>query len=163
MSKKIIIGFIVFVGIMFIAILLGLFILFSSLNKEKIALTSDEFVNTFQSKGYEIVNITDQYSDYAYIQNAYIAHNGKYKIEFYNIENSDYATSFFNYNKTLFEESKGSVNSSSSANMNNYSKYTLDTNGKYKVVSRIDNTVIYINADNEFKKEIKEILDEIDY
>ena len=47
--------------------------------------------------------------------------------------------------------------------LKNYSKYTLLSSGKYMVVSRINNTVIYVNADANYKDNIKNILDELGY
>lgn len=35
--------------------------------------------------------------------------------------------------------------------MSNYSKYALSTSGEYKVVSRIENTAVYLNVDSSYK------------
>jgi len=47
--------------------------------------------------------------------------------------------------------------------MGNNSKYTLKTNGEYKVVSRIEDTVIYVDVDEKYEDDVKEILKEIGY
>lgn len=67
------------------------------------------------------------------------------------------------YQIEFFESTKGSNSSESSASLKNYSKYVLSTNGKYKVISRIDNTVIYCDIDDNYKSVVKEVLEEIDY
>ncbi len=47
--------------------------------------------------------------------------------------------------------------------MKNYSTYSLTTNGKYKYLSRIDNTLIYIDASDDYKDAIKDIIKELGY
>ena len=56
-------------------------------------------------------------------------------------------------------------NSSVQTNINgkNYSKYTLSSDGKYMIVSRINNTVVYLDVDSSYKDEIKTILNELGY
>lgn len=104
-------------------------------------------------------------ASYDYITKVYLAINSssEYQIEFYELSNSDYASSFYNNNKSIFEKSKSSSNVETSISSGNNSKYTLTTNRKYKVVSRIDNTIIYVNADEGFKTEIKDLLKELGY
>ena len=72
-----------------------------------------------------------------------------YQIEFYDLSNVDYASSFSSNNKSIFEESKSSSAVETSVSRSNDSKYTLVTNCKYKLVSRIKNTVIYVNVDED--------------
>ena len=47
--------------------------------------------------------------------------------------------------------------------MGNTSRYTLKANSKYKVISRIENTFIFINAPQEKSEEIDKILKELNY
>lgn len=86
-----------------------------------------------------------------------------YQIEFYELSDEENAIKFYNNNQSIFESTKGSNSSESSASLKNYSKYVLSTNGKYKVISRIDNTVIYCDIDDNYKSVVKEVLEEIDY
>lgn len=104
-------------------------------------------------------------ASYDYITQVYLAIDDsyKYQIEFYELSDADYASSFYNNNKSIFEESKSSSAVETSVSSGNNSKYTLVTNGKYKVVSRIDNTVIYVNVDDEYKAEVKDLLEELGY
>ena len=138
---------------------------YSILNKEKESITSEEFKSIMESKGYKIVEITSQYAQYGYIEKAYIAttNDRKYQIEFYTLSNDESAIYFYNTNKTIFENSKQGVTSETNAELKNYSKYTLNNNGKYNVISRINNTAIYINEDEQYKDIIKDLLKEIGY
>ena len=47
--------------------------------------------------------------------------------------------------------------------LTNSEKYSLKTGGRYMVISRIENTVVYVNASDTYKKEIDETLKEINY
>lgn len=133
--------------------------------KDKKSITADEFKNTMESNDYIVQEATDQFSEYDYVKKVYIAlsSDSSYQIEFYQLSDEDYATSFYNNNKSIFEKSKSSKNSETSVSMSNYSKYTLQTNGKYKVISRIGNTAIYLNVDTEYKADVKSILKELGY
>lgn len=45
----------------------------------------------------------------------------------------------------------------------NYVLYTIDTNGRYDVISYVGNTAVYARCNSENKKEIDKILEAIDY
>ena len=131
----------------------------------KTALTSEDFKSKMEGNSFVVQDATSQMASYDYITQVYLAIDDsyKYQIEFYELSDADYASSFYNNNKSIFEESKSSSAVETSVSSGNNSKYTLVTNGKYKVVSRIDNTVIYVNADEDYKTEIKDLLKELGY
>jgi hypothetical protein len=116
-------------------------------------------------KGYSVQDASSQFSEYSYIKQVYIAvsEDYSYQIEFYELSDDSYATTFYNNNESIFESSKGDAAIETSIGLNNYSKYTLSSNGKYMVVSRIDNTVIYVDVDENYKDAVKTILDELGY
>lgn len=161
MKKKVL--FIV-LGIILVAVL-GVTMLFVSLNKEKESMTATEFKTLMQEKGFVVSDATSQFSDYDYVKQVYVAapSDYSYKIEFYELSNLDYATMFYNNNKSIFESSKGNASGETNVSMKNYSKYSLSTNGKFKVVSRIDNTVIYLDVNSNQKDTVKDLLKELGY
>lgn len=154
----------ILVAIIVIAgIIVGVVIINKNLNKEPI--TVSEFKNIMEDKDFEIMDAKDQFEDYDYIEKVYLAleEDYEYQIEFYKLDEEDDAINFYNTNKRIFEDSKSSASAETSVSMGNNSKYTLATGDKYKVVSRIENTVIYLNVDEEYKDEVKDILKEIGY
>lgn len=161
MKKKIL--FIV-LGIILVVVIGGI-ALFSSLTKEKESMTSSEFKTLMESKGFVVSDSTSQFSQYGYIEQVYVAvpSGYAYQIEFYELSDEEYAISFYNNNKSIFESSKGNDSAETSVSMKNYSKYTLSTGGKYKVVSRINNTVVYLNVDSSHKDTVKDLLKELGY
>ena len=161
MKKKIII-LIVIVIIVIIAIL-G--VVFFNLNKEKTSITASSFYTTMSEKGYTVQDANNQFSDYDYIEQVYIAadKDRNYQIEFYELQDDSHATSFYNNNKSIFESSKENNSVETNTELKNYAKYTLSSNDKYMIVSRIDNTVIYVDVDDDYKDTVKSILDELGY
>ena len=135
------------------------------LNKEKEAISAEEFKSVMENKGYTIVDVTSQYAQYGYIEKAYIAitNDRQYQVEFYTLTDDEKAVYFYNINKTIFENSKQGLTSETNAELKNYCKYTLNNNGKYNVISRINNTAIYLDVDEEYKDIIKDLLKEIGY
>jgi len=140
-------------------------VVFMNLNKEKTSITSSEFYNIMSQKGYSLQDANNQFLDYNYIKQVYIALSSdySYQIEFYEFSDDSYATSFYNNNQSIFESSKGNASAQTNVGLKNYSKYTLSSNGRYMVVSRIDNTVIYVEVDDNYREDIKSILDELGY
>ena len=155
----------IFVGILVIAgIIVGVVILNKHLNKQPI--TVSEFKNIMEDKDFEIIDAIDQTDDYDNgIKKAYIAleEDYDYQIEFFKLDEEEDAIDLYKHNKEIFEDSKGSSSVETKVSMGNNSKYTLKTNGEYKVVSRIENTVIYADVDDKYEDEVNEILKEIGY
>ena len=157
-------------GILIIVVLIMLFValgctIISVLKKEKVSITMQEFKTIMEKKGFNIGDATSQYSSYGYIDNASIGmrDDGAYQIEFYTLNDDESAIYFYNTNKTIFENSKSGATSQTTSELSNYSKYTLKCNDEYKVVSRINNTVVYVNVEDAYEGEVKDILKEIGY
>ncbi len=164
MKKSIIIVLII------IAIIIAIFgiilvSVFVNLTKEKTPMTASSFKNSMEQKGYIVSDANSQISEYDYIKQVYVAVDSdySYKIEFYELSDENYAMNFYNTNKSIFESSKGNASAETSAGLKNYSKYTLSSNGKYMVVSRIDNTVVYLNVDDSYKDTVNNLLNELGY
>lgn len=131
----------------------------------KTAINTDKFISTMESKGFVISDVTDQFAGVDFLNDVTVAmkDSGEYQIEFYNLKDESNAIEAFNINKEEFEKEKGSTSTESSASLKNYSTYSLTSNGKYMYVSRIDNTLIYLDVSKEYKDEVKEIINELGY
>lgn len=138
--------------------------IFIWLNKEKTPILAEDFYSIMEKKGYTMTDATSQFDQYTnYIKKAYIAQNTDYQIEFYELSSEENAISMYNTNKSRFESQKSDSSSYATVSMKNYSTYALTTNGKYKYISRIDNTMIYLDVDEEYKDTIKKLIKEIGY
>lgn len=151
------------------AIALAFAILFSMLClvgcTEKVSITAEDYRTIMEEMGYKLTDASEQFVDYDEITKVYVAisDNGAYQIEFYELSTADAAMRLFAGNKSIFEQSAGNASANSSVSAANYSNYKLAANGQYKVLSRIDNTMIYIDVPAEFKDEVKTALEELGY
>ncbi len=144
--------------------LIVLSFIFTACTNQK-TITSEEFKEILEKMKYNVIDIKEQYADYDSIKSAQVAINKdqNYQIEFYTLTDEKEAIAFFKENKKIFETSKSNNAKETSKELRKKSKYILNTNGKYKVISRIKNTVIYVNTDESFKKVTDKILDTIKY
>lgn len=148
-----------------VLILIVLTILLTACGVKKEALDEDEFIIIMKKEGFNIVNVENQFEQYGYFEDAYIAidPNSNYQIEFYELEDDNYAKRFYENNKQKFESQKSGKNVSSYKELINTGKYTLTTEESYKVVSRIEDTVVYLDVDKKYKEEVNNILKKLGY
>lgn len=165
MKKSLIIIIVICVIALIMIAGIGGYFFIKVLNQEKNPMTVDAFKSLIRDKGYTIIDAKEQFNEYDYIEDAYVAilDDGEYQIEFYKMSNEESAIMFYNNNKTIFESSISSSSAQTNNEMKNYSKYTLQSNNKYMAISRIEDTVIYVKVDIKYKDKIKDLLNEIGY
>ncbi|MCI8486731.1 MAG: hypothetical protein HFJ20_06665 [Clostridia bacterium] len=165
MKKSLIIIIVICVIALIMIASIGGYFLIKVLNQEKNPMTVDAFKSLIRDKGYTIIDVKEQFNEYDYIEDAYVAilDDGEYQIEFYKMSNEESAIMFYNNNKSIFESSISSSSAQTNNEMKNYSKYTLQSNNKYMAISRIEDTVIYVKVDIKYKDKIKDLLNEIGY
>ena len=146
-----------------ILLILVLALLFSScsLFKPKTMLTAEEFKTLMEGAGYTVEDVTAQY-DEGSADTVLIAYNEDYQIEFYALSTTDQAEEAFRVNKQTFEDTPG-VKSNTELNGSNFNYFAATTSDSYLVVSRVENTFIYVEEAAEFKDDIKEALNLLGY
>ncbi|MBE5932364.1 MAG: hypothetical protein E7263_02950 [Lachnospiraceae bacterium] len=139
-------------------------ILLFVIDREKESMTANEFCDEMEDEGYILVDVTSQYEAYG-IDEAYIAveQNQEYQIEFYELPSVSRAENMFATNKQNFKDRAGSSRVTSSYGFGNYDVYSLQSNGDFMYLCRVDNTLLYIDVDDSYKNEVREIIDELDY
>lgn len=139
-------------------------VFFVVVDMEKEYMSAKQFYYEMEDEGYVMVDITAQYEAYG-IDEAYLAvkPNQAYQIEFYELSSISKAESMFESNKDFFEDRAGSTRVRSSFGFSNYDTYSLTSNGDFMYLCRIDNTLLYIDVDDRYKEEVKEIIDELEY
>lgn len=152
-SKKIIVGILC---VLFLFVLTGC--------GKKNAITADDFKSLAKKNNYTVYDISNQYTRYPHIKSAIVARSSlNYQVEFYVLINDEYASSMFDSNKSIFENSKGNSSTYSSTSVGNYSTYSLTSNGYYMYLSRIDNTLLYLKVNDIYKKNVKNLVDDLGY
>lgn len=150
-----------------IALLIATMFGFSGCGQKKKSITSDEFQSIMKSKNFIVENGKSQYASYPEITECYLSapSDMSFTIEFYVLDSDSSAQNMFSKNKAIFEEAKEGSKSrfENSVSLANYSKYTLQVDDKYKAISRIDNTLIYVNTSARYKDDVSKILEELGY
>lgn len=113
--------------------------------------------------GYQIVDATEQFDKDLVDSVSLAVKDDKYQIEFFDFKSENDAIYSYNLNEKKFEDRKEAVSSYSSVKMGNHASYKLTTGGQYLVVSRIGDTLIYIDTTTDYKDEINDILKELGY
>lgn len=157
-------GLKIFIIVVSLLLVSAVVIVFLVLGKGKESITASEFYDEMNDEGLMVIDVTDQYASYG-IDEAYIAveSNQEYQIEFYELSSVSKAENMFETNKEYFEDRAGSKRVTSSYGFGNYDIYSLTSNGDFMYLCRIDNTLLYIDVDDSYKDEVKEIIDELDY
>ena len=131
----------------------------------KKAITIDEYKDIMSTNSFVLNDAKNRISVNSNIKDIYIAANPKdnYQIEFYVLESVDTAKTFFSENKTRFSKEVGKNKIETKSKKGNSEKYTVTSLGQYRLVSRIENTVIYLDTRESNKKKVDEILKELGY
>lgn len=164
--KGLIITLIVVVVLAVIAAVIGgAIFLVNLINNAKDPITSAKFESTMEKMDFVIYDAGQQYEEYDYIEEAIIAveEDEDFQIEFYVLEDDDSAVSFYNNNVKIFKNSASSVKASSTVNFKNGATFKLTSNGKYKMITRVENTVVYVDVDSEYKDDVEEIIKKLGY
>ena len=129
----------------------------------KKVITTEEFKTIAESREMITTDIKTQYESYAYVKEATSATTPNYQVVFYVLDTVENATNMYTTNKTLFESYKGDISSYATVDMKNYSTYSLDTNGNYYYLARVENTIFYAVVQDKYKDEIKAIVKDLGY
>lgn len=135
----------------------------SACNSKK-TINTEEFNSKVSQMGYQVVDVTNQYTSNNNIKSAVSAKaNEGYSILFFVFDDDVSATSMFNSNKSSFESYRAKPTDENSISFVNYSSYELTSSGYYMYTCRIDNTLIYVKAPDTYKENIKKLVKSIDY
>ncbi|MCL2517159.1 MAG: hypothetical protein FWF15_01225 [Oscillospiraceae bacterium] len=157
MMKKVLIIFI------FIAVIM---IFATGCSMSRTAITAEQFAKKAEEAGYFIQDYIE-YISADVVLDYLIAIRGTeeidYQIEFVVVSTVEQAITDYNNNKADFVAQKTGTSSYADVTMGNYAYYVLTTGGRHYVISRIENTFIYINAEEQYKTEISDFLKTIGY
>lgn len=137
---------------------------------DKKAITAEEFKNIISEKNFTINVPKDVYADefieQANIENGYLTkeiEDEEYRINFF--EFKDENSELYLYYKEIYTTrsgSNGNIKETIEKSMN-HTRYTAITNGKYVVLSRIGNTLIWGTIKADEKQKLIDLLNEIGY
>lgn len=130
----------------------------------KETLESSTFKTIMEKKNFNVIDQTSSViSENSAVEISYYAEtqDKRYAIEYYSFNGEVPAQAFYAKQQAIL----GSTGSQATTEVNvgNYSKYTMIHNGKFTAISRVSNTVVYVNANNDYANEIKTLLKDIGY
>ena len=148
--------------LLFVLILLSTLFITGCTTKE--TLEPNQFKTQIEKKGFIVVDQTSAVIHLnADLNYSYIATtpDERYAIEYYSFNGESGAQAFYAQKHADITATGGQV--STELNQGNYQKYTLNHNGKYTIISRISNTVVFVHADKNYMEEIKIIVKDVGY
>lgn len=151
-----------------IRLMIGLIIMIciiTALFNRKTAITAEKFKTTMEAKGFTVTDVTNQFASHGdYVTKAYIAQDDEnYQIEFYELSNLENATNFYHTNKKNFELQEANASKIHTIDRKKSAIYSIIANGRYKYLSRIDNTVIYIDESTSYQTSIQSVIKKLGY
>ena len=152
--KKILLG---------IICILSLFLLTGCVKKT--SLTTKQFKKVAEEHNLKTTDILNQYEEYNnIIKDATLAiKDDEWQIEFYIITNATEAKEMFKNNVNQLESLAKSTTMKTKVNMLNYNTFSQTTMDKYSYVSRVENTLLYLDVKIEKKDEVMAIVDALGY
>lgn len=140
------------------------------IGSDKKGISAEEFKSIISEKNFTI-NVpkdlwTDEIIEQANIENGYFTReieDEEYRINFF--EFKDENSALYLYYKQIYTTrngSNGNIAETSEKSMS-HTKYTAMVNGKYEVISRIGNTLVWGTINAEEKQKLIDFLDEIGY
>lgn len=150
-----------------VAVVLVCMMVFAGCGKPKEKISVDAFVSHMEQAGLTMMEQSDDIADDSGIIEVQVAlaEDNLYQVEFYQLDGVENAHYFYNAAKDGIEESYGEANGNVKTNVSasNYDKYTMSIEGRYYIVSRIDDTLVYVIASGDSKDIVKALVEEIGY
>lgn len=154
--------------------LVGLIASLSGCGLKKTAITAEEFSSKMEDKGYQMVDVLYQIEDQEKFDNVLFAMNldDGYKIEYYNFADEDSARTAYNQTANKFDKKYNVKMMSMNLTFNHSQSFYFTGQGKdadgnklesYVHISRVDDTMILVVADKEYRDDIKAIIKELGY
>ncbi len=126
----------------------------------KKALTDEEMESKLKNLGFNVNDITDSMEDSS-ISVVRTANNRKYQIEYYVFKSEDTAKDAYENNVKMFEANKTAKNNKKSSD--NYNKFIQKTDDYYNVITRIENTLVYVSVNIDYKSDVNKVLSKLGY
>lgn len=160
-SEKVALAIAIVIIITVISAIVGGIVLISKLiNHTKDSITADKFVSVMEDNGFEVTESKSRFLGIR-LDKGYIAKKDEYQIEFYTFKDLDSAKEFFRLNKAKYDTDSAKTRVDLSGR--NYSSFNIEADGKYKLLERVDKTVVCVNVDKEYKNDAKNMVDKLGY
>ena len=153
---------IIWISLIISAVVGGVFLFKNFVFKTKESITSEEFISKMEENHFNVTDVTKQLEgEDVEVKEGYVARKDNCQVEFYTFKNEDDADTFYKTTKVKLDSDTASTRIQFSGR--NYASFNIETNGKFKFLERINKTVVYVNVDNTYKNDIKDVLRDLGY
>ena len=155
---------IVLLGSFIVIISSGIMLMFSLFGGlPQTAITAEAFMQTAKAENFAVSDMTDEIDTQGVAASVLVAYGENYNIEFYVTADEENGESMFYHSKKLLDDEHPFKAISSEAAFKQYNYYAFTADGGFYMISRIGNTMIRCEADQEYRKEIIEIAEKLGY
>lgn len=146
-------------------LIISIIMIFTLTGCTKLALHPDDVTTIISNLGHKVEDISDKYTDYDNIVKVLKIKDieDRWEIEYYLLKDLHSAERMYQENFELFNLFESQATFYSEVNQGNYSTYKLQTSGSYMYLSRVDNTLLYIDVNILHKNIMEEIITALAY
>ena len=135
----------------------------SACEGKKTPQTVDGFTKVMEESGFDVYDITAETDTDGKANAIIIAAEGGYQIEFWDFTDETVAHDAFHSAEHLFKEEHSVRKTSLSTEGKNNCYFDFVADGNFHMIARIDNTMLYCEASEENKDEIRELAETLGY
>lgn len=140
-----------------------LIVLFTN-TEEKTPATSDQVSAELVELGYDPVDLTDYYGQFFLgLKRAVSTQTPNIRFYFFELNNNDNSWAVYGKWQSQIYQTLGGVQNESSEHYYNYVGYYVYNNDMYYHLVWVDNTVVFVYCDKNYKSDIFKILEAIGY
>ena len=149
------------ITIVVVAMIIIAIVCFAIMQSGKKTITMEQFEEKAKENGYKIADIQNDITKKEEITNAKLAISEDYSyfISFYILKDNESAINFYKEQKEEFAKTKQEENEPIEKKSKSYEEYSLKSNGKYRYLSRIENTIVQLNVNESEEQKVKEFLE----
>ncbi len=129
----------------------------------KTAIDAETFTKTLEAESFTVADVTNDTEINGLATSVLFASNENYQIEFYVLTDNDTGEGVFNNNRQLFDDEHSVKTMSSEITSGNYNYYAFNADGDFHMIARVDNTILWCEAEKTYKDEIVDLVKKLGY
>jgi len=127
-------------------------------------ISAEEFTARMTEAGYTVHDFSDFMDDTDFGIEAFLVADAEvFEVEFMVFETAESARSMYNQIRQEMDESRGRTASTRETNVANFNRFSMTTDGRFEAVTRVENTVLAVGTDAEFRDDVNAIFDLMGY
>jgi len=125
-------------------------------------ISANEFTSRMEARGYIVEDVTDVFGGNI-IETMHIVETEAFFVEFIVFETEPNARVAFNNVQRGFEDGRGSASSHSSSSAANFNRFRQTTEGRFEIVTRVENTLLVAQTSSDNRSDVEAIFDLLGY